>query len=108
MNIPKRCRHVYACLAGHTDKTLHVRQTGKWRNKDLQDVTGQSAADVRMRELLRLNPGEFDSETIPGSSCGAKQFWLKGRPWSPAIKPARVDRQLPGVPSLFAFDHTTD
>ena len=108
MNIPKRCRHVYACLAGHTEQPLGVRRTGKWTNRDLQDITRQSAADVRMRELVRMNPTEIDSEIIPGSKCGARRFWIKTRPWTPAIKPSRPDRGLAEVPSLFAFDQVAD
>ena len=108
MNVPTRCRRVYACLAGHTDRPLGVRQSGKWTNRDLQEITRQSAADVRMRELVRMNPDEIDSEVIPGSKCGALRFWLKSRPWTPAIRPARKDRGLAEVPSLFAFDQTAD
>lgn len=103
--VPRRCRGVFACLSGHTEKPLHVRMTGKWRNKDLQEITGSSAADVRMRELVRMNPGAFVSEKIEGST-GALHFALAVRPWAPASRPEPrlADVAGTGTPSLFDLE----
>jgi len=105
--IPKRCRRVYACLAGHDEPTAYVRRCGKWRNKDLQQVTGSSAADVRMRELVRLNPDQIGSEVIPGSPSSAKQFWLKGRPWAPDPRPTTRRTRADEPATLFSVDGET-
>jgi len=95
--IPGRCRQVFACLAGHVERPRYVRMTGKWRNIDLIQVTGRNSADVRLRELVRLNPGVINSEVIPGSKCGAMRFWID----SPKPRPA-VAGAAP-VPSLFDY-----
>lgn len=94
-DIPARCRFVWTCLMGMETAPRYVRQTGKWRNVDLIMATGRNSSDVRLRELMRLLPGQIKSETIPGSKCGAKRFWVE--------RPHPVRTAATTTPMLFDY-----
>ena len=71
-DVPKRCRFVWECLRGATLLPAHVRQTGTWRYIDLQKVSGHSSSDVKMRELVRLNPRLFVLKMVQSEHAAAK------------------------------------
>ena len=56
-NVPRRCRAVYNELLKHAGENsgffLWLREI------DLINATGQSCAGVKLRELRRLNPGDW-------------------------------------------------
>lgn len=71
-DVPRRCRFVWDCLRGVTMQPSHVRTVGTWRYIDLQNVTGHSSSDVKMRELARLNPGLFVVRKVQSETSAAR------------------------------------
>lgn len=57
-NVPRRCRKVYDAMLLRNWHPLDDPEA--WmREIDLINATGQSCAGVKLRELRRLNPGDW-------------------------------------------------